>query len=45
MQNSSHSLFLEINNYNFIFLVVKTDVHNSFEVVHKLEIPLKGIIL
>tara|TARA_B100001057_G_scaffold55765_1_gene49528 strand:+ start:696 stop:1889 length:1194 start_codon:yes stop_codon:yes gene_type:complete len=43
MKNSSLSLYLEINNLNFIFLVGEKDRYDNFKIVYKLELPLKGI--
>ena len=43
MKNSSLSLYLEINNLNFIFFVGENDQHDNFKIIYRLEIPLKGI--
>ena len=43
MKNSSLSLYLEIDNLSFIFLVGEKDQHDNFKIVYKLELPLKGI--
>ena len=43
MKNSSLTLYLEINNHNFIFMVVESDEQNNFKIIYKLELPLKGI--
>lgn len=43
MKNSSLSLYLEINNLNFIFFVGENDQHDNFKIIYRLELPLKGI--
>ncbi len=43
MKNSSLSLYLEINNLSFIFLVGERDQHDNFKIIYKFELPLKGI--
>ena len=43
MVNSNPTLFLEINNKNFIFIIGKTDQDNNFKTEYKLEVPLRGI--
>ena len=43
MKNSSLSLYLEINNLSFIFLVGEKDQQDNFKIVYKLELPLRGI--
>ena len=43
MINSHPTLFLEINNKNFIFYIGKTDQNNILKIEYKLEVPLKGI--
>ena len=43
MKNSSLSLFLEINNLSFIFLVGEKDQHDNYKIVYKLEVAIKGI--
>lgn len=43
MKNSSLSLYLEINNLSYIFLVGEKDQKDNFKIVYKLELPLKGI--
>ena len=37
------TLFIEINNTNYIFFVRKSDEQNNFKIIYKLEVPLKGI--
>ena len=37
------TLYLEINNTNYIFFVGYSDEQNNFKIVYKLEVPLKGI--
>ena len=37
------TLYLEINNTNYIFFVGNSDEQNNFKIVYKLEVPLKGI--
>ena len=36
-------LYLEINNFSFIFLVGQSDEYENFKIAYKLEIPLQGI--
>ncbi len=43
MKNSSLTLYLEINNLSFIFLVGESDEYDQFKIVHKLELPIRGI--
>ena len=43
MKNSSLKLYLEINNFGFIFLVGESDEYENFKIAYKLEIPLQGI--
>ena len=43
MKNSSLKLYLEINNFSFIFLVGESDEYENFKIAYKLEIPLQGI--
>jgi len=43
MKNSSLKLYLEINNFSFIFLVGESNENENFKIVYKLEIPLQGI--
>ena len=44
MNNFSLTLFLEINTTSYIFFVMQSDGQNNNEIVHKLEIPLEGIV-
>ena len=37
-------LFIEINNYEFIFIVGDLDENKNVELIHSIKIPLKGII-
>ena len=43
MKNSTLSLYLEINNLNYIFFAGERDEQNTFKTVYKLELPLEGI--
>ena len=43
MQNLHPSLFIEINNLNYIFLVGTNDENNNFKINYKLAIPLQGV--
>ena len=43
MNNSSLTLYLEINDFNFIFFVTENNVDNDFKVNYKLITPLGGI--
>ena len=42
MQDPGSTLYLEINNLNFIFFVIKSD-ENNFKITYKLDVPIKGI--
>ena len=44
MQINTPTLFVEINKSEFIFLVGKLDENNIFEIIHKNNLDLKGII-
>ena len=37
------TLYLEINNTNYVFFVGNSDEQNNFKIAYKLEVPLKGI--
>ena len=41
--NYSLSLYLEINNLNYIFFVGKNDEQNNLKIAYKHEVPLTGI--
>ena len=43
MKNSSLKLYLEINNFSFVFLVGESNENESFKIAYKLEKPLQGI--
>lgn len=43
MENNSHSLFVEINNYEFTFIVIKNFEDNGFKLIYKKSLPLEGI--
>ena len=43
MKLSSPTLFVEINNENFIFLAFDISENNKFELLHKNSIPIQGI--
>ena len=43
MNNSSLTLYLEINDFNFIFFVTENNVDNDFKVNYKLITPLGGL--
>ena len=43
MKNSNYSLFIEINDLNYIFFVGDIDEQNNLKLIHKLEVPLQGI--
>ena len=43
MINSHLTLFLEINDRNYIFIIGKIDQNNILKIEYKLEVPLKGI--
>ncbi len=42
MQDPGSTLYLEINNLNFIFFVIKSD-ENNFKITYKLDVPINGI--
>lgn len=43
MQNSSLTLYLEINLINFTFLVGENDNQNNFKTIYKIDVPLTGV--
>ena len=43
MKNSSLTLYLEINDLNYIFYVGENDEQNNFKIVYEKETPLEGI--
>ena len=43
MENNSHSLFVEISNYEFTFIVTKNFEDNGFKLIYKKSLPLEGI--
>lgn len=43
MQNLHPSLFIEINNFNYIFLVGTFDENHNLKINYKLSVPLQGI--
>ena len=43
MKNSFLTLFLEINNLNFIFFVGESDEYDNFKIIYKFELPFRGI--
>ena len=43
MKLSSPTLFVEINNENFIFLAFDISENNKFELLQKNSIPIQGI--
>ena len=43
MDDSSLTLYLEINNSNYIFFVTEKDEQNNFKIAYKQEIPLRGL--
>ncbi len=43
MKNSYLTLYVEINDTNFIFFVTENDEQNNFKLSFKLAVPLKGI--
>ena len=43
MKNSSLTLYLEINNLSFIFLVGESDEYEQFKIVYNLVLPIQGI--
>ena len=43
MKNLTYTLYLEINNSNYIFFVCKGDKQYNFEIDYKLEVALIGI--
>ena len=42
MQLNSPSLYIEINQSNFIFVVGERDKKNNFKNIYKLEVSIKG---
>ena len=43
MQDTYLTLYIEINDSDFIFFVVRNDEQNNFEIIYKFTTPLKGI--
>ena len=43
MESNSHSLFVEINNYKFTFIVSKNFEENRFKCIYIKSLPLEGI--
>lgn len=43
MKTFSTTLYLEINNLNFIFFTGEIDEQNNFNIIHKLKVPIVGI--
>ena len=43
MKNSTLTLYLEINNSNYVFFVCEKDKENNLKISHKIEAPLQGI--
>ena len=43
MKFNSPSLFIEINQEDFIFLAVDFSENNNFELLHQNSIPIQGI--
>ena len=42
MRDKLLTLFLEINQLNFIFFVTKSDDRNNFKTVYKIYVPIVG---
>ena len=43
MQDTNLSLYIEINEVNFIFLVGKQEGENNYQITYKLETKLEGV--
>ena len=43
MKNSTFTLYLEINDSNYIFYVGVNNELNNYKIIHQLKIPLQGI--
>lgn len=43
MQINNPTLFVEINKTQFIFLVIKDNDNEKFEIIYKVEVPIQGI--
>ena len=43
MNDDNLILFIEINNFNYIFSVGKIDEQNNFKISYELKSPLEGI--
>ena len=43
MKNSSPKLYIEINEYNFVFYVIEDSEDNNFKIILKLEVQNSGI--
>ena len=43
MQDTYLTLYIEINDSDFIFFVTQNDEQNNFKIIYKFTTPLKGI--
>ena len=43
MKNSFPKLYIEINEYNFVFYVIEDGEDNNFKIILKLEVQNSGI--
>jgi cell division ATPase FtsA len=43
MSHEPLTLFLEINNFHYIYCVGESDKNNNFKLIFKLDVPIKGI--
>ena len=44
MSNNSSTLFIEINNFEFIFIVVSNLEDDDFKIIYRTSVPLQGIL-
>ena len=44
MQNNSPTLFIEINNFEYIFIVGYNNEDNKFSLLYSKKVPQEGII-
>ena len=44
MKINSPNLYIEINMFEFIFIVVNTDDNDDYKIIHINSIPIQGIV-
>ena len=43
MEQLNLTLFVEINNYDFVFSVAKIDENNNFKKIYSIDVPIIGL--